>query len=69
MATTLKKPVILTPSGQALILAPETEQPGTPEEWLKEVEAWRRRNAKVVDRIDVDEFLAWKHSEVEKGLL
>ncbi len=68
MSTVIQKPIILTKSGHALIVAPGTEKPLPADEWLQKIQEWRECNRELVARISVEEFLADKHAEVEKGL-
>lgn len=68
MSTVIQKPIIMTKSGHALIVAPGTEKPVSVKEMLKRRDAWLERNKDKVKGYTVADFIAEKQLDVEKGL-
>jgi hypothetical protein len=69
MTTYTQKPVFITKSGRALAVTPGTDTPVTVEEMRKRRDTWYERNKKYLEGYSTDDFIAEKHSDVEKGLL
>lgn len=68
MSTVSQKPIVITKSGHALIVAPGTENPVSATEMLRRRDAWLERNKEKVKGYTVADFIAEKHADVEKGL-
>ncbi len=68
MSTVMQKPIVITKSGHALIVAPGTEQPVSATEMLKRRDMWLERNKDRVKGYTVADFIAEKRLDVEKGL-
>ncbi len=68
MSTVIQKPVVMTGSGHALLVAPGTENPVSAAEMLRRRDAWFERNKDKVKGYAVADFIAEKRLDVEKGL-
>jgi len=68
MSAVIQKPVIMTKSGHALLIAPGTENPVSATEMLKRRDAWLERNKEKLKDYTVADFIAEKQVDVEKGL-
>lgn len=68
MSTTEKKPVIRTASGTVLSIEPGTEKPVSIEEMLRRRDAWLERNKEKLKGYSVDQFIAEKKRDIDRGL-
>jgi hypothetical protein len=69
MTTQIKKPVFITKSGRVLAVTQGTENPVPVDEMRKRRDAWYERNKQYLEGYSTDDFIAEKHSDIEKGLL
>ncbi len=68
MTTSTTRPVFITKSGQALLVAPGTENPVSINEMIRRRDEFRARYKHLLEGYSVADFLREKHRDVEMGI-
>lgn len=68
MTTNTQKPVYMTESGQALLIAPGTEHPVSVDEMRRRRDEFHAKYKHLLEGYSVAEFLREKRRDVESGI-
>ena len=66
---TVRKRVVVTPSGMTLTIAPSTANPVSADEMDRQLAEWYARNKHLLEGYSSDQFVAEKRRDVKAGLL
>jgi hypothetical protein len=68
MATSIKRPVFITKSGQELLVTPGTENPVSVDKMIRRRNEFHARYKHLLEGYSVSEFLREKHKDAEMGI-